>query len=197
MSSDNFLDNSEFKKPKFTVQYTMGGAPKKLNIDIYDDDTVPGSRWHENCLNTMETNEGILGSAGIILKSDRYVNHDRCGWPTKNEATTEVDLVGHAWFFKREWLRFLWQEKPVTWDNGEDIQFAFMAKVYGDIKTYCPPHPEADLSLHGSVMGNELGIDDKATSNKQGLNAFSPSQYFSSASAFFNKDLAVGCTVAC
>ena len=40
MSSDNFLDNSEFKKPKFTIQYTMGGAPKKLDIDIYDDDTV-------------------------------------------------------------------------------------------------------------------------------------------------------------
>jgi len=37
MSSDDFLDNSEFKKPKFTVQYTMGGAPKKLDIDIYDD----------------------------------------------------------------------------------------------------------------------------------------------------------------
>ena len=145
-------------------------------VAIYDDDTVPGSRWHENCLDTMKTNEGILGSAGIILKSDRYVNHDRCGWPTKNETTTEVDLVGHAWFFKREWLRFLWQEKPVTWDNGEDIQFAFMAKVYGDIKTYCPPHPEADLSLHGSVMGNELGIDDKATSTNSSV---SHQQFFS------------------
>lgn len=145
-------------------------------VAIYDDDTVPGSRWHENCLDTMKTNEGILGSAGIILKNDRYVNHDRCGWPTKNEATTEVDLVGHAWFFKREWLRFLWQEKPVTWDNGEDIQFAFMAKIYGDIKTYCPPHPEADLSLHGSVMGNELGIDDKATSTNSSV---SHQQFFS------------------
>jgi hypothetical protein len=145
-------------------------------IAIYDDDTIPGSKWHENCLSTMETHEGILGSAGIILKGKQYVNHDRCGWPTQNRNTTEVDLVGHSWFFKREWLRFLWQEKPVTWDNGEDIQFGFMAKIYGGIPTYCPPHPSDDRSLHGSVLGNELGIDDKATSTNS---AVSHQQFFS------------------
>jgi hypothetical protein len=145
-------------------------------IAIYDDDTIPGDKWHENCLNTMETHEGILGSAGIILKSDQYINHDRCGWPTQNVQVTEVDLVGHAWFFKREWLRYLWQEKPVTWDNGEDIQFGFMAKVYGGIPTYCPPHPPNDRSLHGSVLGNELGIDNKATSTNS---AVSHQQFFS------------------
>lgn len=145
-------------------------------IAIYDDDTVPGKRWHENCLETMKTHEGILGSAGIILKSDRYINHDRCGWPTQNKVTTEVDLVGHAWFFKREWLRYLWQEKPVTWDNGEDIQFGFMAKVHGGIPTYCPPHPPSDKDLHGSILGNELGIDNKATSTNS---AVSYQQFFS------------------
>lgn len=145
-------------------------------IAIYDDDTIPGEKWHQNCINTMKTNEGILGSAGIILKSDKYVNHDRCGWPTQNEETTEVDLVGHAWFFRREWLRYLWQEKPTTWDNGEDIQFAFMAKIYGNIKTYCPPHPSSDKSLHGSILGNELGIDDKATSTNSSV---SHKQFFS------------------
>lgn len=134
-------------------------------VAIYDDDTIPGSKWHENCLKTMKTNEGILGSAGIILNGNRYVQHERCGWPTQNRETTEVDLVGHAWFFKREWLRFLWQEKPTTWDNGEDIQFGFMAKIYGGISTYCPPHPPDNKELHGSILGNELGIDSKATSN--------------------------------
>jgi len=145
-------------------------------IAIYDDDTIPGKKWHENCLNTMKTHEGILGSAGIILKSDKYANHDRCGWPTQNNLTTEVDLVGHAWFFKREWLRYLWQEKPVTWDNGEDIQFAFMAKIHGGIPTYCPPHPPENKDLHGSVLGNELGIDNKATSTNSSV---SHQQFFS------------------
>ena len=145
-------------------------------IAIYDDDTIPGKNWHKNCLDTMKTHEGILGSAGIILKSDRYVNHDRCGWPTQNKEVNEVDLVGHAWFFKREWLRYLWQEKPTTWDNGEDIQFGFMAKIHGGIPTYCPPHPPEDKSMHGSILGNELGIDSKATSTNS---AVSHKQFFS------------------
>ena len=136
-------------------------------VAIYDDDTVPGTRWHENCLTTMQTHEGILGSAGILLNSNRYMDHERCGWPSQNPETTEVDLVGHAWFFKREWLKYLWQEKPTTWDNGEDIQFAFMAKIHGGIPTYCPPHPPDNKELHGSIMGNELGIDSKATSTNQ------------------------------
>ena len=136
-------------------------------IAIYDDDTIPGSKWHENCLNTMKTHEGILGTAGVILSGNRYVLHDRCGWPTQNAEVTPVDLVGHGWFFKREWLRYLWLEKPTTWDNGEDIQFAFMAKIHGGIQTYCPPHPAGDHELHGSILGNELGIDVKATSNNQ------------------------------
>jgi len=136
-------------------------------IAIYDDDTIPGSKWHENCLNTMKTHEGILGTAGVILSGNRYVLHDRCGWPTQNAEVTPVDLVGHGWFFKREWLRYLWLEKPTTWDNGEDIQFAFMAKIHGGIQTYCPPHPADDHELHGSILGNELGIDVKATSNNQ------------------------------
>lgn len=136
-------------------------------VAMYDDDTVPGKKWHYNCLETMKTHEGILGTAGIILKGDLYVQHDRCGWPTHNTETTEVDLVGHGWFFKREWLRYLWQEKPTTWDNGEDIQFAFMSKIHGNISTYCPPHPQEDRELHGSILGNELGIDVKATSTNQ------------------------------
>ena len=144
-------------------------------LALFDDDTIPGKRWLENCMQTMQTHEGILGSAGIILKSEHYMNHDRCGWPTQNSEITEVDLVGHAWFFKREWLRYLWQEKPTTWDNGEDIQFAFMAKIHGGIPTYCPPHPPSDPELHGSILGNELGIDTKATSTDQ---AVSHQQFF-------------------
>jgi hypothetical protein len=145
-------------------------------LALFDDDTVPGSKWLENCTNTMQTHEGILGSAGVILNDIYYVKHDRCGWPTHNSEVTEVDLVGHAWFFKREWLKYLWQEKPTTWDNGEDIQFAFMAKIHGGIPTYCPPHPPNDKELHGSILGNELGIDNKATSTNS---AISHRQFFS------------------
>jgi len=145
-------------------------------VAIFDDDTIPGSKWFENCLDTMEENEGIMGSAGIILDDKYYVRHERSGWATQNPTTAEVDLVGHAWFFKRDWLQYLWREKPPTWDNGEDMHFSYSAQKYGGIKTYCPPHPPEDIELHGSIMGNELGIDDKATSNN---NETSHHQFFS------------------
>lgn len=145
-------------------------------VAIFDDDTIPGEKWFENCLETIKINEGILGSAGVTLNDKYYVKHTRCGWPTKNKETTRVDLVGHAWFFKREWLSHLWREKPTTWDNGEDIQFSYLAQKYGGIQTYCPPHPPEDKSLHGSILGNELGVDSKATSTNQ---AVSHNQFFS------------------
>jgi hypothetical protein len=144
-------------------------------VAIFDDDTIPGSKWFENCLDTMEGNEGIMGSAGVILDDKYYVRHERSGWAVQNPKTTEVDLVGHAWFFKRDWLQYLWREKPPTWDNGEDMHFSYAAQKYGGIKTYCPPHPPEDRELHGSIMGNELGIDDKATSNN---NETSHQQFF-------------------
>tara|TARA_R110000824_G_scaffold211022_4_gene396899 strand:+ start:2426 stop:4021 length:1596 start_codon:yes stop_codon:yes gene_type:complete len=154
---------------KFYGRFAAALLAETEHVAIFDDDTIPGSRWLENCLSTMETHEGILGSAGVILEGETYNPHQRCGWPTHNEETTQVDLVGHAWFFKREWLRYLWTEPPITWDNGEDMQFSYAAQKYGNINTYCPPHPADDKELHGSILGNELGIDDKATSTNSSL----------------------------
>ena len=110
---------------------------------------------------------GILGGAGVKLNSMSYVDHERVGWNGQppNEDVEEVDLVGHAWFFEREWLKYLWIEKPFTWDNGEDIQFSYCAKRYGGIKTFVPPHSQYTPHLHSSVLGWQYGTDDKASSN--------------------------------
>ena len=144
-------------------------------VAIFDDDTVPGKDWFLNCLNSIEKDNGIMGSAGVILNSKIYADHFRCGWPTKNEKTERVDLVGHAWFFRREWLKYLWMEKPFTWDNAEDIQFSYLAQKYGGIQTFCPPHPRNNPMLHGSLLAEKLGVDDKACScnpNKTEANKF-------------------------
>tara|TARA_Y100000310_G_scaffold345302_1_gene463542 strand:+ start:3195 stop:4823 length:1629 start_codon:yes stop_codon:yes gene_type:complete len=136
-------------------------------IAIFDDDTIPGSRWFENCLDTMQKKEGILGSVGYIQTgpSAQQYEAQRPGWPSLTEEITQVDYVGHAWFFKREWLPYMWMEMPPTWDNAEDIHLSYTAQKFGNIQTYCPPHPKDDKSKHGSLYGYELGVDDKATSN--------------------------------
>lgn len=141
-------------------------------VAIFDDDTIPGKDWLSNCHQTMQTNEGILGGVGCILPAEGYYGHQRVGWSAPNEQVTEVDLVGHAWFFKRDWLQYLWREKPQTWDNGEDIQFSYLAQKYGGIKTFVPPHPKDKPEMFSSQKGMEYGVDDVATSNQRNHKVF-------------------------
>lgn len=157
---------------KFYGRFAGALLSNSKYIAMFDDDTIPGSKWLENCLNTMKTSEGILGGAGVILDGSKYTGHERHGWSSQNEDIIEVDLVGHAWFFKREWLRYLWMEKPFTWDNGEDIQFSYCCQKYGNIKTYCPPHPKSNLDMFSSLKGYELGVDSKATSSSRNHSVF-------------------------
>ena len=145
-------------------------------IAIYDDDTIPGKEWHQNCLETMKTNEGIMGSAGYVQTGDKAMQYYRHGWPSQNKNTERVDYVGHAWFFKREWLPDLWREMPPTWDNGEDMHLSYTCQKYSNIQTYCPPHPPEEKEKHGSLLGYELGVDSKATSNNADV---SHTQFFS------------------
>jgi len=160
---------------KFYGRFAAALLADSEYVAIYDDDTVPGVKWHENCLKTMTTHEGIMGSAGYVQKGPRAQQYYREGWPSQNEEPKRVDYVGHAWFFRRDWLPYLWREMPPTWDNGEDMHFSYTAQKYGHIQTYCPPHPQEDKELHGSLLGYELGVDDKATSNNH---AVSHHQFF-------------------
>ena len=74
-----------------------------------------------------------------------------------------VDLVGHAWFMKRDTLKYLWQEDPISWENGEDIQLSAFAYMHGGIETAVPPHPDGKPDLWGSTSGFEKGNDKEAS----------------------------------
>ena len=141
-------------------------------VALFDDDTIPGKKWFESCLATMKLTPGILGGAGVAVEGDQYRKHARYGWSSQNEETVEVDLVGHAWFFKQDWVKYLWMEKPYTWDNGEDIQFSYCCQKYGNVQTYCPPHPKEDVEVFSSLKGYEYGVDDKASSNSRNHTVF-------------------------
>jgi hypothetical protein len=136
-------------------------------ICIFDDDTIPGARWIENCLNTMKSHEGLLGTSGHLYsipnpnvhQSSFFENYLRFGWTHNNTATIEVDLVGHSWFFKREWLSVFWRElpNPIYKTCGEDMHFSYMLQKYLGLKTYVPPHPPLEKEMWGSLKGSEYG----------------------------------------
>tara|TARA_B110000879_G_scaffold209912_1_gene298780 strand:+ start:989 stop:1879 length:891 start_codon:yes stop_codon:yes gene_type:complete len=148
-----------------------------LNIDadficIFDDDTIPGHKWLENCINTVENHDGLLGTRGLrYLSPKRYHPFQSYGWGDANEETVQVDIVGHAWFFRREYLAHFWSELPpknFCKIAGEDIHFSYMLQKAG-LNTYVPPHPKDDKSFWGSLpeYGNKLGTDSVAISSSQ------------------------------
>ena len=150
---------------KFHARFAMGLMCQTEYVAYFDDDTIPGKKWFENCLNTIEkTGDGILGTTGVILNGETYDNNYKVGWNgTKSTEITEVDLVGHAWFLKQKNLKYLWYEKPESLENGEDIQLSYLCQKYGNVNTFVPPHGN-DLQTWGSLpeKGSVYGHDKNA-----------------------------------
>lgn len=147
---------------------------KSKYVCMFDDDTIPGIKWIENCVETIQNHRGLLGTRGVIfnVKSgvnnpvfDHYIEH---GWKFPNINTEEVDIVGHSWFFERDWLSSFWKEFPPddTFFAGEDIHFSYSIQKYLGLKTYVPPHPPNNREMWGSMPETawSYGTDKYATS---------------------------------
>lgn len=74
------------------------------------------------------------------------------GWHTSTEEVCEVDFVGHSWFCKHEYLKWM-VDKPYGGEFkyvGEDMCLSFACQEH-DVQTYVPPHPKAIPALWGSI----------------------------------------------
>lgn len=135
-------------------RFTIGLLASTTYVAVFDDDTIPGKKWFENCLHTIKVHNGLLGSIGLIFNnSSKYMNYCRIGWSSCNDTARQVDIVGHAWFFKREWILELAKIIP-DYEKlllvGEDMGFSWALQQIG-IPTYVPPHPSNDLEMFGSI----------------------------------------------
>lgn len=135
VSNSNFL---------FWGRFALANLARTEYVAFFDDDILPQPKWFESCLKTIKDGfDGILGGSGVILpKEGGYSSKHKAGWNGKQLSfPTQVDLVGHSWFMRKEYVNYMWREEPHSWDNGEDIHLSYMALKYGGIKTYVPPHP--------------------------------------------------------
>lgn len=147
---------------KFFGRFTIPLLCRTKYIAMFDDDIIPGVKWFENCITEISKQDGIYGGSGIITNGKIYSPHEKVGWNgTKREVSTKVDLVGHSWFFKQEYAKFMWTEPIPSWDNGEDIFFSYIAQKNG-IDTFVPPHPNNDNALWSNVSGEKYGNDKNA-----------------------------------
>ncbi len=148
--------------PRFSLAPCLDGD----YICIFDDDTIPGRKWFENCVAHIQQENCILGTIGLRFLGieDRSVLSEkpRMGWEAKNDQLEWVDVVGHCWFFKKAWAKHFWDEAPLLKSFGEDIHFCAMLQKQG-IRAACPPHPPQKESLWGSLRP-EIGVDRVAIS---------------------------------
>lgn len=137
-------------------------------VCVIDDDTIPGSKWIENCIRTMGTHEGLLGCRGVRMSGDDYRNYPGCKYEsfTRNEKIEQVDIMGHCWFFKKDWLRYYWLEAPnvLPPHGGEDMHFSYVLQKHLKLNTYVPSQPLDDPEMWGSLNPSEYGEDLVATS---------------------------------
>jgi hypothetical protein len=147
-------------------RFLIAGALQGEYVCIFDDDTIPGRGWFENCLRYADSERCLLGTIGLrLLSAEDFpvrTQKPRMGWEGCNAALEFVDFVGHSWFFKRRWIRHFLMEEPPLSNFGEDIHFCAMLQKNG-IRAACPPHPAADRSLWGSLYP-ERGLDRVAIS---------------------------------
>lgn len=145
-------------------------------VCIFDDDTIPGARWLENCLNSMKQRRGLYGTIGVVF--DTHNGYDgqirRFGWDTPIDEIKQVDIVGHSWFFEKKMLEYFWREIPDRryYLCGEDMHFSYMLQKYANLPTLVPPHPANDTSLYGSIPESAMryGMETVAISHGSNCN---------------------------
>ena len=158
-------------------RFNFARNAKSKYVCIFDDDTIPGDRWLENCHYNMQEEQAVYGTLGIIISKYGeypYRGHSRVGWGMPNNSSKEVDFVGHSWFFEKKWLEYMFSDTLKYKEYkyaAEDMSISFACQLHG-IKTIVPEHPVDDKRLWGSQpsFGTELGSSSPALSKSGNMN---------------------------
>jgi len=149
---------------KYHLRFAIGLIIDTDYLAFFDDDTIPGKKWFENCLNTIEKHNCICVANGRNVLPN---GEQTCpaGWRVPNEKEVQVFFGGHAWFFRKDVLKYMWMEEPILYNNCEDVMLSANAMRFGNIPTFVPPCPENNLDLWGGhpIKSNEYGSDENAS----------------------------------
>jgi hypothetical protein len=139
---------------------------------ILDDDSIPGRDYLANCVQSFKAQEGVYGSRGLIFRTTKAYNlYDEVGTHNPNKDLTQVDLVGHNWFFPKAWLAAFWGELPNRFESpfaGEDMHLSYSVQKILGKATFVPPQPPNDFELWGEKpYATKLDGTDSAALSRQ------------------------------
>lgn len=157
-SKYNFTHIHSDKNFKFHGRFTIPLLLDTKYTAIFDDDTIPANNWLTHCKKLCDSRNCIVGA--------NYRNYNGnggglCDGKYNNEPI-KGDIVGHCWFFKTEWIHYMWREKAYTFENGEDLHFCASCKIHGDIDSYLPTQTINERNNWGDTTP-VLGSDEHST----------------------------------
>lgn len=168
-NSDNLINHKEIDLELFSSKnlgvwgrFTMALNSNSEYICVIDDDTFPEKNWLQNCINSMKVQEGLYGARGVnFFSKNDYIVVEEKGIYGPSSKIEKVDIVGHNWFFKRDWLPYFWLEMPKINQSrfvGEDMNLSYSFKKYLNLNTYVPPHPKNQKDLWGGSPSSSLQL---------------------------------------
>ena len=147
---------------KFHLRFAIGLLVQTEYLFFFDDDTIPGNGFFEKAIELVnEKNCIVVGNGRIIHQKERKWNCP--GWGSPQNYSIECDFGGHVWGMQSKWLKYMWCEESIRYDNCEDMQLSFNCFRFGKIKTFAMLHPLSDKSVWSSLKGNEFGSDSVAS----------------------------------
>lgn len=149
LNPDDFDDDVEIVNSNTNRWCTWAGFMMAFCFDtdfvaVVDDDTLPGRKWFEFCLNNIGCGKQIFSGFGIKLVSNKY--DDRKAWfsrVSKEVNFVKVDMAGQSYFFPKDAIIPLFTMRPPFWYNNVDLHFSFMARKAG-YKIFVPFPTESE-----------------------------------------------------
>eukprot|EP00727_Mastigamoeba_balamuthi_P010251 m51a1_g5849 hypothetical protein (766) ;mRNA; r:327797-331385 len=171
--ADRFADNENVSFVRSTRNFKFHGRfAVALMMDteyvlVLDDDQIPGRRFVETGIRASREQNALVAGVGRMVTPTGLWGCSWCADAGYSMEDTEVDIGGHAWLLRTEWLQYYWSTRMPSWDNGEDIDLSASLKLLAGIRTIVPRMPPSDSSTWCDVNGGALGGDSVATHKKK------------------------------
>ncbi|CAM9789143.1 unnamed protein product, partial [Laminaria digitata] len=166
---------------KFYGRFQMALTAPTDFVWLVDDDMIPGNKYLAQLMHAAGTDllgSSLLGSIGRVLprpgRDMSLVSYRKWGshggmympdyyWDQNNAVP--VDYLCSQWFLRPEWLQYMWSERPMTFETGEDFHISHTLRKYANIGSYVMPYKAEDDETKGSKYRG-LSFVNAATTNR-------------------------------